>query len=65
MEVAIIRKNQVVEETTLLDKIWRNQTKKQEVQKELEKYNKQAWEYNRIVYIERKVYIPNNKKIWE
>jgi len=31
VEVAIFRENQVVEETTLLDKIRRNQTREQEV----------------------------------
>ena len=32
-EVIIIRKSQIVEETTLLDRIQRNQIKEQEVQK--------------------------------
>ena len=38
-EVMIIQRNQVVEETILLEKIQRNHTKKQEVLKELEKDN--------------------------
>ena len=59
------RRSQVIEETTLLDKIKRNQTKEQEMQKELEKDNEQVWEDNRIVYIEEKIYILNNKKIQE
>ena len=37
VEVAIIQGNQVVEETTLLEEIRRNQTREQELQKELEK----------------------------
>ena len=37
VEVVIIRGNQVVEKTTLLKEIRRNQTREQEVQKELEK----------------------------
>ena len=40
----IIQRNQVVEETILLEEIQRNHTKKQEVLKELEKDN-------RVVYI--------------
>ena len=36
-KVMIIRKSQVVEETTLLDEIRSNQTREQKVQKELEK----------------------------
>jgi len=35
--VIVLRENQVVEEITLLDEIIRNQTREQEVQKELEK----------------------------
>ena len=39
VKVIMLRKNQVREETTLLDKIRRNQTR---VQKELDKDNRQA-----------------------
>ena len=39
----VLRENQVVEETTLLDEIIRNQTREQEVQKELEKDDRQVW----------------------
>ena len=41
-EVIVLGGNQVVEETTSLDKIRRNQTTEQEVQKELKKDNGQA-----------------------
>lgn len=41
-EVIIIRKSQIIEETTLLDRIQRNQIKEQEFQKELKKNNVQA-----------------------
>jgi len=59
-EVIVLRRNQVVEETILLDEIRRNQTREQKVQKELEKYNGQAWENNGIVYVARIIYVPNN-----
>ena len=62
-EVVIIRRNQVVEETTLLEEIRRNQTREQKVQKELEKDKDQAWEDNRIVYMDGKIYVLNNWKI--
>ena len=61
----MIWRNQVVEETTLIEEIWRNSTKEQEVIKELEKEDGQAWEDNSIVYIKGRIYIPNNKKIQE
>ena len=39
----MIWRNQVVEETTLLEKIQKNSTKKQKVLKELEKKDDQSW----------------------
>ena len=41
-KVMIIKKSQVVEETTLLDEIRSNQTREQKVQKELEKNEEQV-----------------------
>ena len=49
----------MVEETTLLKEIWWNGTKEQKVLKELEN------EENGIVYVDRRIYILNNKKIRE
>ena len=63
VELIIIRKSQMVEEIILLDKIQKYQIKKQKVQKELETNNGQAWEDDRIVYIEERIYILNNRKI--
>jgi len=31
----------------------------------LEKKDSQAWEDNSIIYVEERIYIPNNKKIQE
>ena len=33
--------------------------------KELDKQDGQAWEDNDIVYVDERIYIPNNKKIQE
>ena len=41
-EVTLIRKNQEVEKTTLLEKIQRNNIKEQEVVKEFENNNRQV-----------------------
>jgi len=61
--VVIIRRNQVVKKTTLLKEIRRNQMREQEIQKKLEKNKEQTWEDNGIVYMDGKIYIPNNWKI--
>ena len=52
-EVKIIWRNQVVEETILLEERQRNSIKKQEGLKELEKDDG-------IVYVEERIYIPSN-----
>ena len=49
----MIQRNQVIEETTLLEEIQQNETKEQEVCRELEKEDGQLWEENGIVYVDR------------
>jgi len=61
----MFRENYIIEETTLLEEIQKNNTREQEVQKELEKKNSQAWEDNKVVYIKKKIYISNNQEIQE
>ena len=56
-------RNQVREETILLEEIQRNNTKEQEILKELERGEEQAWEDKGIVYVEERIYVPNNWKI--
>jgi len=55
----------VVKETTLLEEIRRNGMKEQEVIKEIEKEDGQFWEEDRIVYMDRRIYVLNNKKLKE
>ena len=62
VEIAMFRENQMMKETILLEKIWKNNIREQEVQRELEKDNSQAWKYNGVVYMEEKIYIPNNSR---
>jgi len=62
-EMKMIRRNQVVEETTILEEIRKNKTKEQEVSKELEKEDGQSFEEDGIVYVDGRIYVPNNQKI--
>ena len=64
-KIAIFWGHEVIKETTLLEEIQKNNTKKQKVQKELVKEEKQVWEDNEIVYMDGQIYISNNKKIWK
>ena len=65
VEIKMIQRNQVVEETTLLEEIRRNGIKEQEVCRELEKEDGQSWEVNGIVYVDRQIYVPNSQRIKE
>ena len=59
-EVIVFRENQLVEETILLEGIWKNNTREQKIQKKLEKEDGLVWENNGVVYMERRIYILNN-----
>ena len=48
-----------------IKEIRRNNIKEREVVQALEKKNRLTWEEDRVVYMERRIYIPNNKKIRE
>ena len=64
-EITMLRKNSIIEKTELLKKIQWNKTKEQEVIQELKKEDGQAWKDDRIVYVDRQIYVSNNKKIRE
>ena len=65
VEIEMIWGNQVVEETTILEEIQWNGTKEQEVWRELEKEDRQSWEKEGIIYVNERIYVPNNQKIKE
>ena len=61
----MIKMKTTVEEDNILKKIKRNTIREKEVVQALKKENRLTWEEDRVVYIEERVYVPNNKKIWE
>ena len=54
-----------MEESNILKEIKKNTTREKEVVQALKKENSITWEEDGVVYIEERVYIPNNKKIQE
>ena len=54
-----------VDENDIIKRIRRNNTKEKEVIQALKKENKSTWKEDGVVYMEGKVYVPNNKKIKE
>ena len=61
----MIRKKTTAEECDIIKEIQRNSTREKEVVQALEKQNGLTWEEDRVVYMEERIYIPNNKKIRE
>ena len=52
-----------VEESNILKEIRKNTTREKEVIQTLKKEDGLTWEVNRVVYMEGRIYVPNNKKI--
>jgi len=64
-EVTMLKTMTITDKQEILEEIRRNSTKKWEVIQALEKNNGLSWEEDGIVYMEGRIYIPNNKKLKE
>ena len=64
-EVTMLEKTTIMDKLEILEKTKRNNTREQEVVQALEKDDGLSWEQDRIVYMEGRIYIPNNKKLKE
>ena len=64
-KIRIFDNRKVVEETDIIKKIKRNGTREKEVLQALQKEDGSAWEENEVVYMEGRIYVPNNKDIKE
>ena len=54
-----------VEEMDIIKRIKRNGTREKEVLQALQKKDGSVWEEDKVVYMEGRIYIPNNKDIKE
>jgi len=61
----MLRRKKMIKDSDLLEEIQRNNTKEHKVEQELKKEDGLAWEQNGIIYMDRQIYIPNNRKIKE
>ena len=64
-EVTMLKRTMITDKLEILKEIKRNNTREQEVVQALEKDNRLLWEQDRIMYIEGRIYILNNKKLKE
>jgi len=62
-EIAMIGRKIITEEGNILKEIRRNNTREKEVVQVLEKQDGLTWKEDRVVYMEGRTYIPNNKKM--
>jgi len=61
----MLKRNQTTDNLDLLEEIQRNNTKECKVEQELKKGDGLARKQDRITYLDRRIYIPNNRKIKE
>jgi len=61
----MIERKTIAEECNVIKEIRKNSTREKEVVQALEKQDGLTWEEDGVVYIERRIYIPNNKRIME
>jgi len=64
-EITMIKRKTTGEEGGILKEIKRNTTREKEVVQALEKEDGLTWEEDGVVYMEGRIYIPNNRKIKE
>jgi len=64
-EITMIGRKTMAEECNIIKEIQKNSTREKEVVQALEKQNGLTWEEDGVVYIERRIYVPNNKRIRE
>jgi len=64
-EIAIMGENKAREESGILKEIRRIETREKEVIQALERNDGTTWEEDGLVYMEGRIYVPNNKKVKE
>ena len=64
-KITIMGRKMTVDKNNRIKKIRKNNTREKEVVQALEKEDGLTWKEDRVVYMEERIYIPNNKKIRE
>ena len=64
-EITMIKRKTTREEGDIIKEIRKNTTRKKEVVQALKKEDGLTWEEDGVVYMEGRIYVPNNKKIKE
>jgi len=65
VKITMLGRKVMTEESNIVKKIQRNNTREKEIIQALEKKDGLAWEEDRMAYMEGRIYVPNNKKLRE
>ena len=64
-KITMLERKAATEESNIVKRIRRNNTRKKKIVKVLERNNGMAWEEDRVAYMEERIYMPNNKELRE
>ena len=64
-EITMIGRKTTVGECDILKEIWKNNIREKEIIQALEKQDGLTWNEDGVVYMEGRIYVPNNKRIRE
>jgi len=64
-KVTMLGRKVMTEESDIIKSIWKNNTREKEIVQALEKNNGLTWEEDGVVYMEGRIYVPNNKELRE
>jgi len=65
VKITMLGRKVMTEESGIVKKIRKNNTKEKEIMQALEKNNGLAWEEDGMAYMKGRIYVPNNKKLRE
>ena len=61
----MLERKVTTEESNMIKRIRKNNTREKEIVKALERNDGMAWEEDGVAYMEGRIYVPNNKELWE
>jgi len=64
-KVTMLRRKVMAEESDIVKRIQRNNTREKRIVQALEKNDGLAWEEDGVAYMEGRIYVPNNKELRE
>ena len=64
-KITMLGRKVMTEESDIVKKIRKNNTREKEITQALEKKDEVAWKEDGMAYMEGRIYVPNNKKLRE